>query len=365
MPAPPARPTPRQRSRRRTGLSVALSTWNGAAWLDDLLNSIAAQARLPDELVVQDDSSTDGTVEMVRRFADTVPFPVHLEVNDVRLGSTANFARALARCRGEFIALADQDDVWYPAKLRRLAGELEEDPTVTLVFSNADLIDEDGNSLGRRLWATRRVDRVLSRHAVVSEELFARRALTTGCTMAVRRRAVDAALPFPDELAAPVAPMRHDRWLSLVAAAVGTVRALPEPLLAFRVHPSQETGVLIGGQLRRALARSAIGVVADPPSVSAAANRARGAQLRAAADRADRLGDFASARTLRRVAAGHEVRGAAAPTRVERVRQIAKAIHDGVYDATALGAGSALADAARALRRPPSGDPLAERAGER
>jgi hypothetical protein len=351
MPQAQAGSAPRRVRKSEIGLSVALSTWNGDRWIGDLLESIASQSRLPGELVVQDDASEDRTVEIVRRFAATASFPVRLQVNERRLGSTANFATALARCRGEFIALADQDDIWYPAKLERLAGELEDDPTVTLVFSNADLIDAGGAQLGRRLWATRRVDRVLGRHSVVPEELFARRALTTGCTMAVRRRAVDAALPFPEELTSDVAPMRHDRWLSLVAAAVGTVRALPEPLLAFRVHPSQQTGVLLGPQLRRALVRSAFGVVADPPEESEAGNRARAAQLRAAADRADQVGDFAAAGTLRRVADAHELRGSSWAPRRERIHQIASGVRDGAYELTALGAGSAVADVVRALRR--------------
>jgi hypothetical protein len=344
---------PRRVRKSEIGLSVALSTWNGERWIGDLLGSIASQSRPPDELVVQDDASEDGTVDIVGRFAATASFPVRLEVNERRLGSTANFATALARCRGEFIALADQDDLWYPPKLERLAGELEADPTVTLVFSNADLIDAGGRRLGRRLWTTRRVDRVLARHSVVPEELFARRALTTGCTMAVRRRAVDAALPFPEELASDVAPMRHDRWLSLVAAAVGTVRALPEPLLAFRVHPSQQTGVLLGSQLRRALVRSAFGVLVDPPEESEAGNRARAGQLRAAADRADQLGDFAAAGTLRRVADAHELRGSSSSPRRARVHEIASGVRAGAYELTALGAGSAVADLVRAVRRAP------------
>jgi hypothetical protein len=327
-----------------------LCTWEGQQWIDDFLHSLAQQERPPDELVVQDDGSVDGTADVVRRFAATAPFPVRLEINAERLGSTANFATALGRCRGEFIALADQDDIWYPAKLRLLESELENDPTVTLVFSNADLIDEHGAKLGRRLWAARRIERLLARNAVVSEELFARRALTTGCTMAVRRRAVDAALPFPEELNHPLAPMRHDRWLSLVAAAVGTVRALPEPLLAFRVHPSQETGVLVGSQLPRALLGAVVGAFSAPVDASAEGSRARGAQLRAAARRAEEVGDFAEAETLRRVAGGYEVRGGAASTPRGRLALVVRGMREAAYDPTPVGAAGVAADVVRALR---------------
>jgi hypothetical protein len=277
-----------------------LCTCNGERWLPALLGSLAGQTRLPDELVVHDDASTDRTVELIRAFAETAPFPVHVHVHEERLGSTANFASAISRSRGRVVALADQDDVWYPTKLELLLQEFELDPTISMVFSDADLIGEDGTRVGPRLWDTRLVGRTLRRHAVVPEELLARRALTTGCTMAIRRRVVEAALPFPDLMDDRRAIMRHDRWLSLVAAAVGTVRALPEPLLGFRVHPQQETGVLVGPQLSRALRRAALQVGRNP--TTALAHEVRAAQLEAAASRADLVGDFKEAATLRSVA---------------------------------------------------------------
>lgn len=279
---------------------MVLCTCNGERWLPALLGSLAGQTRLPDELVVHDDASTDRTVELIRAFAETAPFPVHLHVHEDRLGSTANFASAINRSRGRVVALADQDDVWYPTKLELLLQEFELDPTISMVFSDADLIGEDGTRVGPRLWDTRLVGRTLRRHAVVPEELLARRALTTGCTMAIRRRVVEAALPFPDLMDDRRAIMRHDRWLSLVAAAVGTVRALPEPLLGFRVHPQQETGVLVGPQLSRALRRAALQVGRNPST--ALAHQVRAAQLEAAASRADLVGDFKEAATLRSVA---------------------------------------------------------------
>ncbi|MEZ5182462.1 MAG: glycosyltransferase family 2 protein [Acidimicrobiales bacterium] len=237
------------RPRAGGGLSIALCTYEGARWLPDLLGSLAAQTRLPDELVACDDGSSDDTVEILEAFAADAPFAVRVHRNPERLGSTRNFAAAVARCEGAIVALADQDDVWYPGKLAVLEWEFDMDPTVSMVFSDGDLIDADGAPLGRRLWDTRLIGRTLRHHPVVPEELFARRALTTGATMAVRRRVVDAAVPFPPELDDPDAPMRHDRWLSLVAAAVGTVRAISDPLVALRVHPDQETGVLVGAEL--------------------------------------------------------------------------------------------------------------------
>lgn len=326
---------------------MVLCTWEGERWLPVLLRSLAAQTRRPDELVVQDDRSTDGTVALVERFAETAPFPVRLAVNGERLGSTRNFATALGRARGDVLALADQDDVWYPGKLARLQEEFDADPTVTMVFSDADLVGEDGRRLGARLWSARLVGRTLRANPVIGVGDFARRPLTTGCTMAVRRRAVEAALPLPPELDDPALPMRHDRWLSLVAAAVGTVRALPEPLLGFRVHPGQETGVLVG-DARTAAARRTLRHVATA-APTADQHHTRATQLEVAARRADDLGDFASARELRQVAAHHRMRSEVGGGR-GRLGPVLHDVRQGRYGLDVLGVGAVGADLVRVVR---------------
>lgn len=330
-------------------MSVVLCTCNGERWISEQLASIAAQTLRPDELVVQDDQSEDGTVRLVEEFARSAPFAVRLEVNPRRVGSTANFAMALERSGGRYVALADQDDVWWPNKLERLVGELEQDPTITMAFSDAELIDEDGRLVARSLWDTRMIGRTLRRRPVVPEELFARRALTTGCTMVVRRRAVAAALPFPDVLADEVAPMRHDRWLSLIAAAVGTVRALPEPLLAFRVHPAQETGVLVGSHLRTAMARAVAGVLRRSEHHEHRGHRVRADQLDVAADRAEELGDFEEAETLREVAAHLRRRVDLDEPLPLRLRYVGRAVRDGTYGWDRLGLAAAAADVMRSI----------------
>lgn len=336
--------------RPRPLVSVALCTFEGERWLPDLLRSLAEQELPPDELVVQDDASTDATVALVEEFARTAPFEVRLEVNADRIGSTANFERVLGRVRGRYVALADQDDIWYPHKLARLVAVLDDDPILTLAFSDADLVDPAGRPTGRQLWSSRGI-----RHQLVAQEIvpcvhFARRALTTGCTMVLRRRAVEAALPFPDSLDHPIAPMRHDRWLSLVAAAVGTVRAVPEPLLAFRSHPDQQTGVLEPAELRARLVAAAVAALREPDPAHAVEHEVRGRQVAEAARRADLWGDFGEADELRRVVRHHEARAHLGRTVPERTGRVWRQVTAGDYDRSALGAAAAAADLVRALR---------------
>src|ERR1700761_4532631 len=99
-------------------ISVALCTFNGELFLRQQLASIQQQTRLPDELLVCDDGSSDQTLTIVREFAASAPFPVKLFENEQNLGFAANFERAIRLCEGSLIALCDQDDIWYPTRLQ-------------------------------------------------------------------------------------------------------------------------------------------------------------------------------------------------------------------------------------------------------
>ncbi len=220
-----------------TSISVAMCTCNGERYLAEQLASIAAQQRLPDELVVHDDASTDATVDVVGRFAESTPMPVRLTVNPARLGVRENFARAIADCRGELIVTADQDDVWLPERITRLAKVFSERPEVGLVFSNAELIDGDGRPVGCDLWravgfhpAERRRLRaggeieVLLRHNVV-----------TGATTVFRAAYRDLVLPVAEGWI-------HDGWIALLIAATAPLRIIDEPLVKYRQHATQQIG---------------------------------------------------------------------------------------------------------------------------
>ncbi|HZD75966.1 MAG TPA: glycosyltransferase, partial [Acidobacteriaceae bacterium] len=86
-----------------TAISVAMPTYNGERFLREQLDSLVRQTLLPVELVVCDDGSTDSTVEILRRFVTSAPFPVRLYQNDTRLGPGFNFLSALARCAGDLV----------------------------------------------------------------------------------------------------------------------------------------------------------------------------------------------------------------------------------------------------------------------
>lgn len=223
-------------------LSIALASYNGARYLRAQLDSLAAQTRRPDELVLSDDGSQDETLALVADFARTAPFPVLVLRNPARLGYAANFLAAARACHGDLIAFCDQDDVWAPQKLERCEAALR-DPGVGLVIHGSLVIDAEGRPTGRP-----------------GNRIVHNRIQPAGRYEAGSEGAAGHAMVFRSELLRllPAEPFAldvlhgHDDWTYFLAAATSAVAFLAEDLVQFRQHAGNATD---GTSLRRLLPR--------------------------------------------------------------------------------------------------------------
>jgi glycosyltransferase involved in cell wall biosynthesis len=220
-------------------ISVALCAYNGVKHLPEQLNSLASQSRKPDELVVFDDASGDGSADIVRQFAESAPFPVRLNVNSQNVGATGNFQRAINACDGDIITLCDQDDVWMPQKLQLVEAEFARDKDLGFVFTDAEICDEAGSPLGYTLWqSVRFTPRLQGRlgdgHAF---EVILRNNIVTGATMAFASRFKSLVLPINSLWI-------HDGWIALLISAFAPVRIIRQSLIRYRQHPAQSVGAL-------------------------------------------------------------------------------------------------------------------------
>jgi glycosyltransferase involved in cell wall biosynthesis len=219
--------------------SIAMCTYNGARHLREQLDSIAAQSRLPDELVICDDGSSDATNTIINEFAAAVPFPVRFHLNEHNLGSTKNFERVISLCQGDLIALSDQDDVWLPGKLAQLEAEFNRAPDIGLVFTDAEIVDEDTGPTGYTLWeklplGSAERQRLRTPGAI---DVLLQGSSVTGATMAFRARFRDLLLPIPTNL-----PIIHDAWIAILVSAVSELLPLQAPLIKYRHHANQQIG---------------------------------------------------------------------------------------------------------------------------
>jgi glycosyltransferase involved in cell wall biosynthesis len=209
----------------RPSISVAMATYNGERYLPEMLQSLAAQTRLPDELVVRDDASDDGTVAIVKAFARRVPFRVEVIAGTERLGYAQNFATAGRACSGRVLFFADQDDTWRPTKLATVTQQVGRRRSPRAVFHDFALTDADGEP------------QAPSFYALLAERGYPAAAALKGCTMAVTRG-------FVDLWGWPPAGSRvsHDFWVALLATAFGQRRNLSQPLVDHRLHESNASG---------------------------------------------------------------------------------------------------------------------------
>ena len=224
-------------------LSVALASYNGERYIGQQLDSIARQTRLPDELVICDDASTDSTADIVREFARRAPFAVRF-LQHQRIGSTRNFELAIAECRGDIIFLCDQDDVWYPNKIKTIEAVFIDRPETGAVFTDADVVDENLQPLGSRLWKHFKFRPKEQAQVEAGDALsvLLRHPVATGATMAFRSSFRDFLLPMP--------PTWHDAWIALLIGTTSHLIALPTPLIAYRQHGHNQVGIPRPGRNR-------------------------------------------------------------------------------------------------------------------
>jgi glycosyltransferase involved in cell wall biosynthesis len=222
-------------------ISVALCTFNGVRFIGDQVRSLYRQELLPAQIVVADDGSRDGTLELLRTVATQEDPTGRVELSVLApspspLGPGQNFQRALAACVHPTIALCDQDDVWRSDKLAACAEALERSGA-DLVVSNARVVDADlrprpahlpgADIFSRSLVPPRR------RRDLVKDPLgrVLRDNFAPGMTFVFRRELVEAAAPVPES-------WLHDYWLMFVAAARGGVEVVDELLVDYRMHDS-------------------------------------------------------------------------------------------------------------------------------
>lgn len=218
-------------------ISVALCTYNGARFLGVQLASLLEQTRLPDELVVCDDGSTDATLNILYAFKAKSPFPVRIHINPIRMGSAKNFEKSIGLCGGSLIALCDQDDEWLPEKLEVVEAYFSQFPDVEAVFSDGMVVDAKSRPLGYTLWQhvgfTSAERRMMAGKAGM--EVLLKHVAVTGATLVIRASLRKRVLPVPQE-------WMHDAWIALIAAASDGLRGISTPLVYYRQHGANVIG---------------------------------------------------------------------------------------------------------------------------
>ena len=198
-------------------ISVCIATYNGQQFIREQIDSILCQLSSDDEIIVSDNGSADDTISIINSIDDK---RIKIIEGPRKHSPILNFENALKEAKGEFVFLADQDDLWKPNKVETCMKWLKK---YYCVVSDAEVTDSKLNPLHHSLYAIMQVRQGRIYNTIWKNGY-------TGCCMAFRRNVLEASLPFPKNI-----PM-HDIWIGNVAAYKYNVKFIPDTLIDFRRH---------------------------------------------------------------------------------------------------------------------------------
>lgn len=205
-------------------------------WLKEQLQSLNAQTYPNLRLYIRDDCSETVVYEEISAVIEKciTKFPYSFKRNEQNLGSNKTFERLTSEAEGEYFAYCDQDDVWERDKLEKLLKHMI-NAGVTMAYSDMSVIDDMGKQIAVSLRDVRRRLHYVSGIGLAETYFF--RNCTAGCSMLILAAIAKSAMPFPNGTVC-------DHWLAIVSAAQGAVEFVPESLLQYRQHSSNQTGIL-------------------------------------------------------------------------------------------------------------------------
>lgn len=199
-------------------ISVCIATYNGERFIEKQLNSILKQTVEVDEIIISDDNSIDNTLKIIEKLNNS---KIKV-IKNIKQGVINNFENSLKKSKGEYIFLADQDDIWKPNKVEIMIKRLKE---YDLVVHNAKIINSKDEKISEKTFFEIRNSR-----KGLLKNLYKNSYI--GCCMAFNRKILEKALPFPMNI-----PM-HDSWIGLIAEIYGKVYFDKEVLFYYRRHES-------------------------------------------------------------------------------------------------------------------------------
>lgn len=232
-------------SQPKPKLSVILAAYNGAPYLAEQLDSIAAQTWPVDEILIRDDKSTDNSAEVIDQWiADHPEVPVKRIEAKENLGYIGNFAALIKEATGDWIFLSDQDDRWHEDKVATMMQAANEVPDALLIASSFEFMHGNGEVYHLPLnpgWSNQNlipweVENAGGLNPVAKDQMLLHNYFQ-GCAMMIRKELGE------DYLCRDDFNLPHDWFLALLASVHGHLYYLDKPLFDYRIHDSNVTGL--------------------------------------------------------------------------------------------------------------------------
>jgi len=196
--------------------SVCMATFNGEKYIYEQVKSVLDQLSAEDELIVSDDGSRDGTIQIIQSFSDK---RIKIFYNENKKGPVGNFENAIRNAKGEYIFLADQDDIWFDHKIKVMLSYLQQ---YDVVNCDCSVVNENLEVICHSYFKY-----------INSGPGFIKNLKTNtymGNCMGFKRGIIKVALPFPSNIP------NHDLWIGIAADLFYKSYFIPEILGLHRRH---------------------------------------------------------------------------------------------------------------------------------
>lgn len=222
-------------------IDILLSTYNGAAFLDDLIHSLYEQTYTGWHLLIRDDGSADNTLERIENYRKKDEERISVvDGGDKNLGPLKSFEILLHHSKADYIMFCDQDDFWLPDKIQNTLTRMQEleqqhPGKPVLIFSDLKVTDKNLNVIHPSYWKytqvnpenTKNIYRLLVNNPVV------------GCTVMINKKVKHLVLPIPAQA------VMHDWWIVLNVAQKGVTGYLSQPTILYRLHEKNSIGATL------------------------------------------------------------------------------------------------------------------------
>lgn len=217
--------------------AVILCTYNGEKYISHQLDTLINQTQKPDKIFIGDDRSTDNTYCILQNYKNNYSPIIELYQNENNLGYRKNFESLLLKAKDyDIIFFCDQDDDWLPNKIETISNKFTNNLDTLLVFSNANIVDENLVYMGKTLFDDffpYKLQKIFKKHPT---EILTKGCTITGCTLAIRNNLIRYIVPFSNYWV-------HDEWIGALAPFFGTVDFVSIPLINYRQHKNQQLGI--------------------------------------------------------------------------------------------------------------------------
>lgn len=198
-------------------VSVAMATYNGEKYIYEQIKTILSNLTESDELIISDDGSTDRTLDIIRKINDNRIKLIHGTGNGIK----QNFANAIGHTTGDYIFLADQDDIWLDNKIEKVLESFYKSDAI-LIQHDAIVIDENEDILYNSFAEHRKVKTGIIKNLIKNSY--------HGCCIAFKNELKNEILPIPDNV------YLHDAWIGMIAEQNGKTKFIDEKLIKYRRH---------------------------------------------------------------------------------------------------------------------------------